>query len=372
MPTVFCGTESEELMIYNVLVFEQFGHKKVDIVVEATNFYKAFIEAMEEKYFGSWWHIAIINKNLMAKRFDNTMKPIKNPPSFFKQERSGKHSILVMFGKHPEFYTFETEKERNEAFDKCSTFTLAESVNQDKEPKDTTVFSGVMLGSKNGSTSKKTLNGYAQPATWMEGLTHFDIAKTSGIVKSKYMDEPTWSAGSNPSPSKHETIFATVKALPDNWSAYPGINSAMKNLEGQTIAVKYSHDNNGTKIYEGEGWSWSESWLDFYNLTLKVKKLELYQSAGGVTVVENMLRNQGEVMNFHPCKGSRPVHYASGNWCYAFEWLETLEAPKKSYANFPKSSMSSEEIAELHTRFTAIYPKMGKKPLMGIIDPRAT
>src|SRR5688572_12654443 len=156
-----------KVMKYLVLFYEK-GLKTQSKYTAA----KSFLDAMKKTSRGAWWnwnHALVVNKNHMAKRYlmkDGNLKVLKGEARTFP---SGNLNMLLLIGKYAEIHKFDSEEERDSAIQQCMTSSPVASAANDREQTGITASFDATSGSRNGSTSKKTLNGFATSVTWMAG-----------------------------------------------------------------------------------------------------------------------------------------------------------------------------------------------------------
>lgn len=253
---------------------------------------------------------------------------IKGEPRYFKTQTSpSKFAILVMLDKATEIIKFGSEKERDEAFEKaCMESTPVASVENDKEHNDITVsYEGIDV-SKSGLTSTKTSNGSAKRVTWMDSLTHFSTAASSGTSSVKSSAEEEWKNGSTPSPSQRKLTFATVKKLPTSEKdGYPGWNRSMKKLEGTVVEVKPGYVED---VWYGGDWAWKAKWLDFglreNEVVGTVKDVRVGATAKETEImfVSPMTEYIGKTLKFRKDTFEGKALYVAHGWNFAPEWID--------------------------------------------------
>lgn len=286
---------------------------------------KSFLGAMNKTSRGAWWnwnHALVVNENHMGKRYlmkDGNLKVLKGEVKAFP---SGDTNMLLLIDKYAEIHKFDTQEERDSAIKQCTTSSPAASAANDREPNDTTASFDATSGSRSGSTSKKTSNGFATSVTWMAGLTHFSTAASSGFDSARDSEEEEWSGGSTPSRSKRHPTFATVKQLPE-FSAYPGVNTYMQALTGKTIKVKpYKVD--GKKHWHGGGWAWLEEWLDFENIEA-VLKFKNTGEGSSIYYTRSHGKLAGKKVKWEVCND----HWTHGGICVVERWLRLASDEKE-------------------------------------------
>lgn len=303
-------------MRFFTIAYNPYGLQLKTRYLEAKGFRQAFESVKKETYFG-FHHALVINEKKRARRYTYTGKLLKPDMRPFKTFVNSKHAILVFSRQATEFVRFDTEQERDEAYEKaCTIYARAVSAASDKEPSGITACSEGTSGSKSGSTSKKTWSGFANDATWMDSLIHFSTAEISGSVNVKSTDDYTWSIGSTISRSKQKPIFATVKICRDM-----GATTA---LQGKTIQVV----KEGKYIWRDAhtGWLLMERWLNFRQATLKVVKPK--RRDDWLPALEGM---EGQVMLMTKCSD----HWNNGVHCLGLQYLTLPDDDEFLYTSSP-------------------------------------
>lgn len=311
-------------MRYYGILFDKHGRRVASRYLEAKSFGDAYAALLKTSWKSSD-HALIVSEKFRTRRYGKYGKSIKARVRYFPTTTSGSHAILALAGRRPEFFTFKSKDERDNAL--CLTFTHAECVEKDREPKDTTVSTAGTNDSKNGSMSPKTSNGSAKPATWLASLIHFNTGKTSGGVSVESMDDDTWSTGSTAYLSDQSTtvsikypkvIRATVKDL-DGITGWPGVTNTMMGMAGETYRFElqicagryvYIHEN---------GLKFLPEWLDLQDVYL-VKHINAGVRADGITFVDMMEQWCGEFILSKRDKNHDTIVGPGGFW-YHKSWL---------------------------------------------------
>lgn len=319
-------------MKYQVKMYNRDGSQVFKFFVSTTSYIKA-LKAAEAKTWNPWTHATVKGKSV--RRYDNNMKIIKDKVLWFKSYDGSSPAILAMVGTYPEFHKFHFVDERDKAFEEVTCSTSAESAKADKEQTDTTVSLGETSGSKNTLTSKKISNGSAMNATCKDLPTRSSTVKSSGKSKSKSLEELTWKTGLMPSLSKSNSkgeTFAKVKKISRKEKCeYPGWNQRMDRLVGKTIVATKSTQRG---FWRSGKWLFKESWLDFINVTLTVKKIKPGTRGGyGGEFVSQMSHLCGQTVRVrkHLTLAPEKTFYKMKNdvWCFDPDWL-TVEEVKMS------------------------------------------
>lgn len=298
-----------------------------------------------------WNHALVVNENHIARRYEKRKRwtktmLLRDVPLVFKTNGNSKPALLILVGRYAELHFFDKRKERDHAYEICTTLDLAEYAESDKAPSDIIASLDGTLDSKSGSTSKKILNGSAVPVTWMAGLTHFSTAASSGSNSAKNSAKDTWLPGSAPFPSKRNQTFAIVKTLPRH-NDYPGVNDRMKEKEGQVVNVTKTKKG----LWSDGHWFYRENWLRFMRtVALGEKKFKIGKrwlefkkykrgifvggASQGITFLDSMKPWLGKVCHFENTHGNTWKMRESG-YLVSDNWINfDYKSPKVTLTDF--------------------------------------